>query len=99
MATPSRDEDRSSHGVTIGLREIYDQVVHVAAQLTHLAQLVATIESRQHDANTEADDLEERVRHLEQKPVVTPAAMWTALGVLVGAAGVIATIFIALIGK
>jgi len=97
VATTPRDEDRSSHGVTIGLREIYDQVVHIAAQITHLAQLVATLESRQHDTATDTADVERRVRELEKRPVVTPTAMWTAIGVLTTVVGVVVTIIIAIV--
>jgi len=92
VATTPQSGNRSSPGVTIGLREIYDQVVGVVAQLTHLSMLVTALESRHTATTNTTSDLETRVRHLEARPVVTPAAMWTALGVLLTAAGVIVTL-------
>lgn len=93
MATPGGGrEDRQAIGITIGLREIYDKVAELSAAITHLTGVVAALEVTQRNAGHDADGLESRVRQLEQKPVVTPAAMWTAIGVLATVAGVLVTI-------
>lgn len=99
MATTPRNEDRSSHqeqslGVTIGLREIYDKVADIAGRITQLSVLVTTVQSAQQLDKREVDDIETRVRTLEQRHVVTPAAMWTAIGVLATVAGVVAAVII-----
>lgn len=60
--------------------------------ITHLTGVVSAIESRQSHSSTEANELEERVRMLEQRAVVTPAAMWSAIGVLATVAGVFVAI-------
>jgi hypothetical protein len=84
-------------GVTIGLREIYDKVADIAGQITQLAMLVTTLQTGQQSNAREVSSLETRVRTLEQKPVVTPAAMWTAIGVLATVAGVIAAVIIGIL--
>lgn len=93
MTAPgSGRDDRRAIGITIGLREIYDKVAELSAAITHLTGVVAALEVTQRNAGSEADGIEARVRQLEQKPVVTPAAMWTAIGVLATVAGVIVTL-------
>lgn len=105
MATTPRNEDRSSQnrehtlGVTIGLREIYDKVADIAGQITQLAMLVTTLQTGQQSNAQDVSNLENRVRTLEQKPVVTPTAMWTALGVLATAAGVVVVIIFGILDK
>lgn len=84
MAVQPRNEDRSSPGVTIGLREIYDKVADVAGQITHLAAVFAALQTTQQTTATDTSELEVRVRFLEMRAVVTPRAMWTAIGVLAG---------------
>lgn len=84
-------------GVTIGLREIYDKVADIAGRITQLTMLVTTLQSTQQSGKLEVDDIETRVRTLEQRPVVTPAAMWTAIGVLATVAGVIAAVIIGIL--
>ena len=37
---------------------------------------------------TELDEHEHRIRQVEQRPVVTPRAVWTAIGVIVAIVGV-----------
>jgi len=88
VAAP-RDEDRSVTGVVIGVREIYDKVAELSAAITHLTGVVAALEVSQNNTHTGTNGLEQRLRVLEQKPVVTPAAMWTAIGVLASVAGVL----------
>lgn len=88
MATP-RSDDQSTPGVVIGLREIYDKVADLSAAITHLTGVVSALEVSQRSNGASTDGLEQRVRTLEQKPVVTPAAMWTAIGVLASVAGVL----------
>lgn len=94
MTAPgSGNRDReASIGVTIGLREIYDKVAELGAAITHLTGVVAALEVSQRSANVDADGIEARVRVLEQRPVVTPAAMWTAIGVLASVAGVLVAV-------
>lgn len=98
MTTTPRNEDRSSTssdnslGVTIGLREIYDKVADIAGRITQLTMQVMTLQTNQVSSTTEVDGIETRVRALEQRSVVTPAAMWTALGVITAVAGVIVAV-------
>lgn len=94
MAAPgSGNGDReASIGVTIGLREIYDKVADIGAAITHLTGVVAALEVSQRNASTDATGLDQRLRTLEQRHVVTPAAMWTAIGVLASVAGVLVAI-------
>jgi hypothetical protein len=91
-APGSGRDDRHAIGITIGLREIYDKVAELSAAITHLTGVVAALEVTQRNVSSDADGLEARVRQLEQKPVVTPAAMWTAIGVLASVAGVLVAI-------
>lgn len=96
MAAPGSNngDQHAGIGVTIGLREIYDKVADLSAAITHLTGVVAALEVTQRNTNTDADGLESRVRQLEQKPVVTPAAMWTAIGILAAVASALAAFIV-----
>lgn len=94
--SPNTHEDRSS--VAIGLREIYDKACEAVASIAHLSSQVSGIKEDQVAIQSAAVDLEKRVRALEQRPVVTPMAMWSAIGVLATVAGALVAL-IALFAK
>lgn len=79
----------------IGLRDVYDEMRKVASGYGELAGKFDTAMSMytmRFDAvnqalaatGNELTDHELRLRAVEQRPVVTPRAMWAALGVLTG---------------
>jgi hypothetical protein len=90
--TVPRSEDHAEYGVTIGLREIYDQVRDAVSGIANLSRQIDDMKGDQTTTTTAATDLEKRVRALEQKPVVTPASMWSAIGVLCAVVGAVATL-------
>lgn len=79
----------------IGLRDVYDELRKVSAGYGELAGKLDTAMSMHAirfdalgrelaDLRREIIDHEHRLRAIEQKPVVTPRAMWAALGTLTG---------------
>lgn len=90
--TAPRSEDHAEYGVTIGLREIYNEVRDVAAKIIGLSSQISDMETGHSNTTAAARDLEARVRELEKRHVVTPASMWSAIGVLCAVIGAVATI-------
>lgn len=93
MSSPH--DGRSRNVVEIGLRDVYEEVRKVASGYGELAGKLDTAMSMHAirfdavgrelgDINRELTDHELRVRAIEQRPVVTPKAMWTALGAFTG---------------
>jgi len=81
--------------VEIGLRDVYDEVQKVARGYGELAGKLDTavsmyalrfdaVNRELAETGKEISDHELRLRAVEQRPVVTPRAMWAAIGVLTG---------------
>jgi hypothetical protein len=81
--------------VEIGLRDVYDELRKVSAGYGELAGKLDTamsLHGMRFDAvgrelasmGREITDHEVRIRVVEQRAVVTPRAMWTAIGTLTG---------------
>lgn len=67
--------------VRITLRDVW-------ASLNELKGLVAPLAAANADHSRRLDDHEKRMRAIELRPVITPTAVWTALGVLLTAVAV-----------
>lgn len=78
--------------VRIGIREIYDSVQGLVQNVGVLSRQIETLNTSLNSNTSETNGLEHRVRSLEVQKVVTPASMWTAIGVLATVAGVIITL-------
>lgn len=87
------------HHVTIGLRDVYNEIQTLSHGYTRLEGKLDTALSVQtihlnsigreiSDTQTQTRELEVRLRAVERQPVVTPRAVWTAVGVLIAALGV-----------
>ena len=96
MTSPHEGRSQQHYGaVEIGLRDVYVEVQKVARGYGELAGKLDTAVSMyalRFDAvnrelteiGKESSDHEMRLRAVEQRPVVTPRSMWTAIGVLTG---------------
>ena len=87
MVSPNGDD--SEIGVRIGIREIYDHVTTLVRSVDVVSRQIEALTTNVSSAATNTNGLENRVRALEVQKVVTPASMWTAIGVLGGLAGVL----------
>lgn len=94
--------------ITIGLRDIYDQQQNSNNLITALSAkldsaLISQTMAQQSIAQQFADlrhdlaDHEARLRTQEAQRFVSPRAMWTGVGVIIGALGTIFTIVTALL--
>lgn len=92
MAAPNGDD--SEVGVRIGIREIYDHVRDLVRAVDMVSRQIDVLTQGTTKTSAETDGLDTRVRTLEVQiqKVVTPASMWTAIGVLAGVAGTVATV-------
>lgn len=92
-----RSQYAATHGgiVEIDLRDVYNEVRRIAegyGELSGKLDTAMSMQAMRFDAvgrelasNTQQHtDYELRLRSLEQRPVVTPKAMWTAIGSLTG---------------
>lgn len=88
-----RSQPQTSGVIEIGLRDVYDEVRRVVeghGELAAKLDTVASLHSLRFDTvNRELaaqgnalSEHEKRLRAVEIRPVVTPTAMWVALGVL-----------------
>lgn len=96
MTTPHEGRSSQRYGaVEIGLRDVYDEVQKVARGYGELAGKLDTavsmyalrfdaVNRELAETGKEISDHELRLRAVEQRPVVTPRAMWAAIGVLTG---------------
>ncbi len=100
---PPPGEGRSSHTVTIGLRDLYDMIQTVSTGYTALSakldtaliqqtlqtqNLAGQVADIRHDVN----DHEMRMRAQEARPYITPRSVWTGVGVIATVIGVAFTI-------
>ncbi len=92
--------DHGGQSLTIGLRDVYDQIQVISAGYTALSakldtalisQTMAqqTIAQQLADIRHDINDHEMRMRSQEAKPVISPRAMWTAVGVLIAGLGLV----------
>ncbi len=107
MTGPSSNNQNVS-GVVIGLNDLYTALQELNRNYTRLDTKVdvalgnyqnrfesfvaALLERRQ-----VSDDHERRIRALEVRPVVTPRAVWGAMGVLTAVAALMTTIIMLII--
>jgi chromosome segregation ATPase len=89
MATNPPSDEASEIAVRIGIREIYDHVRDLVRSVDGLSRQIDRLTTDVSVASQGANTLETRVRALETQRVVTPASMWTAIGVLTSVAGVL----------
>jgi len=78
--------------VEIGLREIYDKVCATETGVHNLVMKFQDLRGDQIAQQTATEKLEDRIRTIEMRAVVTPAAMWTAIGTLTTIMGVLVAI-------
>jgi hypothetical protein len=92
----------------IGLRDLYAQLQAIDRSVTTLSaqvqmatqqqnQNAASVAQQLADIRHDQNDHEARLRFIESKPVVTPKAMWAAIGILAPIVSAIITIIIALV--
>lgn len=97
------NEGRSSHSVTIGLRDLYDMIQAVNTGYTALSAKLDTTLIQQTlqtqnlaqqlaDVRHDLNDHETRLRAQEARPFVSPRAVWTAVGIITSVIGVAFTI-------
>lgn len=89
---PPTNGDESEVGVRIGIREIYDHVHTLVRSVDLVSRQIEALTANVSTATTHTNGLENRVRALEVQKVVTPASMWTAIGVLGSVAGVLVAV-------
>jgi len=100
MTGEAQNSGGSQSGLQIGFRDLYEELRRVSTGYERLDAKFDTamgnhtlriegIAKAVTDQRTDHDKLEERVRDIEIRPVITPKAMWGAIGVL---SAVIATI-------
>lgn len=96
--------------ITIGLRDLYDQLQIVSSGYTSLSAkldtaLIAQTMNQQSFAQQLADirhdqtDHEARIRAQESRVYITPKAMWTAIGVITGVMGTLFSILWAILAS
>lgn len=107
MTTPP---DRSHGGpILIGLRELYEQLRLIDRTVSQLGAKVDTsmqlasvsaqsIAQQLADIRHDINDHEARLRAKELERTISPRAVWTAIGIITGIAGIIVTIIIAALG-
>ena len=99
MTEQQRQLDHGDH-ISIGLRDLYDQIQVVASGYTSLSAKLdtalisktmaqQTIAQQLADVRRDLSDHEMRLRAQEQRQFVTPKAMWTATGVLIAGIGLV----------
>lgn len=89
MSTPPQNHDTAESTVRISMREIYDSVRDLVRSMDVVSRQIETLNLTVNNASQGTTTLETRVRMLETQKVVTPASMWTAIGVLGSLAGVL----------
>jgi hypothetical protein len=82
--------------ITIGLRDLYDQLQRVSAQQVALTSKMDTMiiaqSSQMTGAIEDIKDHEHRLRAQEAKQTVSPRAMWSGAAVLLAAVGLVMTL-------
>lgn len=105
-----RPVDHGGQVVTIGLRDIYDQVQQVSTGYTSLvakldAALISqglhqqTITQQFGEIHRDIQDHEHRLRALEARPNITPKAAWGAAGIIIAGLSLVLTIIALIISK
>lgn len=94
---PNNSREETESGVRVSMREIYDNVRDLLRNVDLVSRQIDMLTNNFNTATQSATTLETRIRALETQKVVTPASMWTAIGVLASVAGVlVAVIMLAL---
>jgi ElaB/YqjD/DUF883 family membrane-anchored ribosome-binding protein len=98
VTAPRRPQDHGGQLITIGLRDLYDQIQELSKNYAALASKIDTgivsqtlavqsIAQQIADLRHDFTDHEARLRVQEAKVYITPRAMWTGIGVITGVMG------------